>query len=137
VNTTWEVCILITTLGILLIIFLGAQFSVFQKQSLSVCLSLFVILTLSATVFVSAHISSPSRPGDHVVPVFILVFAINTMMPLPRSVAILSSVVLAIVHLLLVVFISEDFVESLASQVSLHRSFILHQEVSLLSDLSY
>ncbi|OXA61499.1 Adenylate cyclase type 2 [Folsomia candida] len=117
VNTTPQVSLLITTLVILLVIFLVSQFPIFQKRHFSVSLSLLVISSLTAAVFISTHISAPTRPGDCTVPIFILVFAINTMMPLPRWVAIAASIVLAVVHLLLAVLLSNDFVDSLAAQV--------------------
>jgi uncharacterized membrane protein len=130
VNTTHEVAVLITALVIFLLIFLGAQFPLFQKRSLSVGLSLFIISTAAAAVFISTHISSPSRPGDHAVPIFILVFAINTMMPLPRWVAVIVSILLGIVHLLLAAFLSDDFLDSLFGQVSKSELSFLHNEWS-------
>ncbi len=116
-TSTPEVSLLITTLLMLLIIFFVAQFPVFQRRSISVGLSLLVITSLAAAIFISTHISPPSRPGDSVVPIFILVFAINTMMPLPWWVAVIISILLAVVHLLLAALLSNDFTDSLVEQV--------------------
>jgi hypothetical protein len=100
-----------------LALFFTAQFPLFQRPDLSIALSLLVISTLSAAVFLSTHISDPTRPADHVVPVFILIFAINTMMPLPGSVALGASLTLATLQLLLAGLMSNDFQGSLLRQV--------------------
>jgi hypothetical protein len=117
VNTTAEICILIALLCIILIIFLILQVPLFQRESFTAALAFLLITSLAAAVFITTHISSPSRPGDSAVPIFILVFAINTMMPLPRWAAAVISTFIAVVHLLLVAF-SNDYSQSHVIQVS-------------------
>ncbi|ODM97761.1 Adenylate cyclase type 2, partial [Orchesella cincta] len=128
-------------IGILLVVFLVGQFPIFQKHTFSFGLSFFVILTLSATIFLSAHVSSPCRPADALIPVFILIFAINTMMPLPRFAALVVSLVLIIVHLLLALLLSDEFTESLGRQAVASGVFLLagliagvyHQQMALIA----
>jgi len=122
-NTTSQVSILIVSLVILLVLFLGTHFPLFQQRQLSLAWSLFVISTLMITIFLCAHLSAPSRPGDYVVPVFILLFVVNAMLPVSISVAIVISVVLVAIHLLLTILLSHESTENLYTQVSLIVQF--------------
>ncbi len=117
VSTTAQVSIAIVALGILLVVFLVGQFPIFQKHTFSFALSFFVILTLSATIFLTSHVSSPTRPADHLIPIFILIFAVNTMMPMPRFAALVVSIILMLVHLLLGTLLADEYTESLGRQV--------------------
>ncbi|CAG7819624.1 unnamed protein product, partial [Allacma fusca] len=125
VSSTSQICILIVTLVIFVVLFFGGQFPVFQKPSLSLALSLLVISTLAAAAFVSSHISEPSRPADHVIPIFILIFATNTVMPLPTIIAVIVSVLLAVTHLALAIFLTDDYRDNIVRQVVASGVFLL------------
>lgn len=118
VSSPSQVGILLVTLLVLLILFFSAQFPAFHHPHAAIGLSLIVISTLSLAVFLSAHISTPTRPSDHVVSTFILIFAINTMMPLPRWLAVGLSILLVAIHLFLAGFLSTEYKVSLLRQVS-------------------
>ena len=118
ISSTPQISILIVALIIFLVVFFGGQFPVFQRASLSIGLSVLVISTVAAAAFISTHVALPSSPTDHVIPVFILIFATNAMMPLPRIGAVVVSICLAGAHLSLALFLTETK-ENLGRQVRL------------------
>lgn len=98
-----------------------------QTDILALGVSLLVCCTVGVGIFLLTHLNGPSRPPGDVLPIFALVVAVHTMMPVSRIISITVGGVLTVSHLILACLLRDKSLPGYLYQVSVifYFNFIL------------